>query len=161
MLQFLIIKAETIKRSMIEKYLRNVSFPYAIAEKEIYSAINTCEVCMTSSGTATLETAILQKPMVVIYKTSSLSWLLAKSFIKIPHIAMANVVAGKKVVPECIQFQATGKKIAEELKNIFTNDDKISTIKSELKKVKESLGSSGASQRAAQEILTTIGGITL
>jgi len=62
-------------------------------------------------------------------------------------------LAGKRIVPECVQFQATGTKISEELKNIFTNEPKIAEIKINLKSVKESLGLSGASRRAAEKIL--------
>ena len=67
-----------------------------------------------------------------------------------------NIVAQKKIVPECIQFDATGPKIAKELLAIYQSPHKVSQIKSELQKVRFSLGSSGAGQRAAQEILKTI-----
>ena len=94
--------------------------------------------------------------MVVVYKTSFLTWLLAKSFVKIPYIGLVNVVAGKKIVPECIQFDATPEKVADALKNIFTDEIKIAEIKSQLAKAKSSLGAPGASQKAAQIILKTI-----
>ena len=94
--------------------------------------------------------------MVVVYKTSLLTWILAKLFVKIADIGLVNIVAGERIVPECVQFQATGQKIAQELKNIFTNELKIADIKTNLKSVKESLGPGGASQRAAGEILRTL-----
>ena len=94
--------------------------------------------------------------MVIVYKTSLLTWILAKLVVKIKNIGLVNVVAGKRIVPECVQFQATGSKIAEELKGIFTNELKITEIKTDLKVVKASLGLSGASQRAAEEVLKTI-----
>ncbi|MCK5180673.1 MAG: hypothetical protein KAR32_14170, partial [Candidatus Omnitrophica bacterium] len=71
-------------------------------------------------------------------------------------IGLVNVVAGRRIVPECVQFQATGQKIAEEIKNIFTDELKIADMKTNLRSVKESLGPGGASQRAAGEILKTI-----
>ena len=152
-IQFLILKAPTIPRSSLEHYLEGSALTYRIIEDNTYDGINACNLCMVASGTATLETAILQKPMVIVYKTSLLTWILAKLVVKIKNIGLVNVVAGKRIVPECVQFQATGTIIAKELKNIFTNEPKIAEIKTNLKSVKESLGLSGASQRAAEEIL--------
>ena len=94
--------------------------------------------------------------MVVVYKTSFVTWLLAKLFVKIPFIGLVNVVAGKKIVPECVQFQATEKNIARTLKDIFADETRTAEIKTELEKVKTTLGSPGASQRAAQKILSFI-----
>jgi len=111
---------------------------------------------MVASGTATIVTAILQKPMVVVYKTSNFTYRLAKKFIKIPYIGMVNVVAGKKIVPECIQGDATPQKIAEELQNIFGNEPCIADIKSELHRVKSLLGTPGASKRAAKIIYQSL-----
>ena len=156
MMQFILIKAPTISGELISQHIASLAFSLKVAEDEAYDAINACDVCMVASGTATLETAILQKPMVVIYKTSLLTWLLARLFVKIPDIGLVNVVAGKRIVPECVQFQATGEQIAKELKSIFTDELKIAEIKSELKKVKESLGPGGASERAAKAILKSL-----
>jgi len=152
-IQFLILKAPTIPKSSLDYYLEGSNFTYRIIEDDTYNGINACNLCIVASGTATLEAAILQKPMVIVYKTSLITWILAKLVVKIKNIGLVNIVAGKRIVPECVQFQATGTKIAEELKNIFTNEPKIAEIKIDLKGVKESLGLSGASQRAAEEIL--------
>ncbi len=156
--QFLVIKAPTIAQSSIEKYLQKTSLTCRIVEGNIYDGINASDLCMVASGTATLETAILQKPMVVVYKTSLLTWILAKLFVRIENIGLVNVVAGERIVPECIQFQATGQGIAKELRTIITDELKIADIKASLKVVKESLGTGGASQRAAKEILRAVYG---
>ncbi len=157
MIQYLIIKAPSIDGALIERLTPKLpSFPLRIIYQNNYDAMNACNLCIVTSGTATLETAILQKPMVVIYKTSLLTWTLAKLFVKIPNIGLVNVVAGTKIVPECIQFQATPHNIAHELENIFTDEIKIADIKAELRTVKEILGSIGASRRAAEEIVKVI-----
>ncbi len=155
-IQFLIIKAPTIARSSIKQYLQRNSLTCQIIDDNIHDGVNACELCMVASGTATLETAILQKPMVVVYKTSLLTWILAKLFVKIADIGLVNVVAGRRIVPECVQFQATGRRIAAELKNIFTDELKIADMKTNLRAVKESLGPGGASLRAAGEVLKTL-----
>src|ERR1700752_2467472 len=107
----MIIKAPTIERALIDQYLSPDRNYFKVIENDTYNGINACDICMTASGTATLETAILEKPMVVIYKTSFLTYLLAKMFVKIPDIGLVNVVAGKRIVPECVQYDATPQKI--------------------------------------------------
>jgi lipid-A-disaccharide synthase len=153
MLQFLVIQAPTISDVQIQRF--------TAAQKEIrlktvkgegYNAINASDCCVVASGTATLETALLLKPMVVIYKTSWLTWFLAKLFVKIPNIGLVNVVAGKRIVPECIQNTAIPARIAKELKEIFTNELRVEAIKDELSRVRKSLGSPGANIKAANVI---------
>ena len=140
----------------MKKFTRAWSMPVTIVKKNIYQGIAQCDLCMVASGTATLEVALLNKPMVIVYKTSFLTWLLAKFLIKIPYIGLVNVVAQKKIVPECIQFDATGAKIARELLAIYQSPSKVSQIKAELAKVRSSLGQAGAGKRAAQEVLKEI-----
>jgi lipid-A-disaccharide synthase len=155
-IQFLVMQAPTTPRPSLEDILRETPLTYRIIENATYDGINACDLCVVASGTATLETGMLQKPMVIVYKTSFLTWALAKFFIKIDNIGLVNVVAGKRVVPECVQFQATGKRVARELKTILTNELIIADIKIDLKTVKESLGQRGASGRAAELILKEI-----
>lgn len=158
MMQFVLIKAPTIERRLLDNYLKDISLPIAVAEHDQYSVINACHLCVVASGTATLETAILEKPMVVIYKTSFFTWLLAKLFIKIPDIGLVNVVAQKRIVPECVQYQATPKNVAVELEKIFTDETRIAEIKIELKNMRRQLDQGGASDRAAGEILSVLSG---
>ena len=155
-LQFVLMQASSVSKSLIEKFTSRCSLPLKIIQDQTYDAINASNLCMVTSGTATLETAILQKPMIVVYKTSLLTWLLAKFLIKIPYIGLVNVVAGKKIVPECIQFEATPQKIAQEINLICTDERKMTEIKSELQKVKASLGNPGASRRAAEAVVKVL-----
>ncbi len=166
MLQCLIMKAPGIdvgnpsnnekpENSTSEAKKKSPSF-FKIIENNTYNAINACDACMVTSGTATLETAVLQKPMVVMYKTSFLTWVIAKLLIKIPNIGLVNVVAGKRIVPECVQFDATGEKIATEIKRILSDDLKRNEIRRNLIAVKDSLGPGGAADRAAGKILAIL-----
>lgn len=155
-IQFLLIKAPTIPHALIEEYVMHTSTPIVIGKNNIYDNISACDVCMVTSGTATLETALLGKPMVVIYRTSFFTWLLARALVKIPNIGLVNVVAGDRIVPECVQYHANGGNIAAEMEKMFTDEIVLADIKKKLKKVKESLGASGASHRAAQKIITLI-----
>jgi lipid-A-disaccharide synthase len=112
------------------------------------------DAAMVASGTATLETALLKKPMVIIYKTSWLTYTLAKLVIKIPYIGLVNVVAGKKIVEELIQNEANPSRIANAIQAALHDQQ----IKDELAAVRISLGTSGASLRAAHVILDKIRG---
>ncbi len=156
MLQFVILKAPSIERSTIEDMTRNIPIHFNIIEDHIYDGINVCDICLVTSGTATLETAILGKPMVVMYKTSWSTWALAKLVVKIPHISLVNVVAQKEVVPEFIQHDANPKDLADALQAIFTNEIRIAEMKRELKAMTESLGTSPATLKAAEAIFKTI-----
>jgi len=151
--QFLLLKAPNLDPVLFEKFLTNRQLPLKILTGHFHNGLNACDICMVASGTATLETALLLKPMVVIYKTSYLTFVLAKALIKIPYIGLVNVVAGKKIVPECIQDDANGIKIAGELKKIYQNPSEFDRMRQDLEKVKSSLGEGGASVRAAKNIL--------
>ncbi len=151
--QFLVFQAPTIHPDFLNQYLEDCALPLKIMTDKIYDGIHACDFCLVASGAATLETAILQKPMVVIYKTSLLTWALAKILIKIPYIGLVNVVAGKKIVPECIQFTATARNIGAQAIGILSDPQRLVQIKRDLAQVKENLGSPGASLRAAEKIV--------
>jgi lipid-A-disaccharide synthase len=150
--QFLLMKAPTIKKEVLENYLPS-SLPIKIFEGNSYDGINAAQAVIVASGTATLETALLEKPMVVIYKTSWITYAIAKAVIKIPYIGLVNVVAGKKIVPELIQNDCNANYLMHAVTTVLYDAPMID----QLKKVKTALGASGASQRAAQVVLDTIG----
>jgi lipid-A-disaccharide synthase len=157
-LQFLLPQAPTIDRTLLDQYIQPSGLPIKIIENQTYDCINACDICLVASGTATLETALLEKPMVVVYKTSLVTWLIGKNVVKIPRISLVNIMAGKCVVPELLQFQATAPRLAKALKDIFTDDKRRDEMKAELRSIKKSFGTQKASQRAAQEILKFIHG---
>jgi lipid-A-disaccharide synthase len=111
------------------------------------------EAVVVASGTATLEAALAEVPMVVVYRTSLLTYLAAKAVIRVPHVAMVNVIAGNEVVPEYVQYRATPPRIARDMVELLRNDQRRATMREELRKVREQLGPSGATDRAAQAIL--------
>ena len=156
MLQFILIKSPTLPQHFYDSCLSEEKLPLRVVEGYNYAAIKASDVCLVASGTATLETAILEKPMVIMYKTSALTYLLAKMFVHIPDIGLVNIVAQKRIVPECVQKEAHPKRLAEELRSIFTDETKISAVKSDLRKVRQSLGGSGAAEAAADSVLNTL-----
>jgi lipid-A-disaccharide synthase len=144
--------ASTIKKEKVEIILGQFKSKVEIVENLTYDLMKHSDLLLVASGTATLESAILGTPFLVLYKTGFWTYLLAKSLVNIPNIALANVVAGKKIVPEYIQNKAVPKDIAEEMYDILTNKPRYKSIQNELSLVKEKIGEVGASKRAAQII---------
>src|SRR5208283_3816665 len=112
--QCLLLRASSIPLALIESILNGnpKHIPIKIYNGPTYDGINAMDAAIVASGTATLECALLGKPMVIIYKTSWLTYAVARSVIKIPYIGLVNIVAGKKVAEELIQNQANAAKIA-------------------------------------------------
>ena len=122
-----------------------------------YEILSASDILITVSGTITVEAALFQTPMVVIYKVPLLTELVFRPLVKTPFYAMVNIIAGKKVVPELIQQNCTPGKIAEQAINLLDKDAR-NRMRHELGQVKAKLGAPGASQRAAEiisKILTT------
>jgi len=124
-----------------------------IMRDENYEIRKTLNFCISSSGTATLENALLEIPMVVIYKTSFITYYLAKLLIKVKNIAMANILAGGEVVPELVQKDATPEKISRVINGWIKNPAGIDAVKSELKKIRSKLGETSAIEKGAKEIV--------
>jgi lipid-A-disaccharide synthase len=151
--QFILLKSLTIPLELIEDGLSSYKhLPLKIYDGHTYDGINAMDAVIVASGTATLECALLKKPMVIIYKTSWITYAIAKALIKIPYIGLVNVVAGKKVAEELIQNDATAARIANALEAALHDHQVID----ELAAVKTSLGEPGASLRAARVILSVI-----
>jgi len=108
---------------------------------------------ITASGTATLEAACLGVPMVILYKTHITTYLLAHILVKLPYVGLPNILGGKRIVPELLQFKATEKNISNVCLDLLCNSDKITNMRKELKKAVEKLGPPGATEKAAKVVV--------
>ena len=151
--QFVIAKSPQVNWDIYSRKIRRMNIDLKIIEGKTYDCLNIADFCLVASGTATLETAIMQKPFLIIYKMDLLNYLLYRPQIKVAYIGMVNIVAGRKIIPEFIQFQADPKKISDTVLEILANPLKIQKMKNDLAQVKSSLGDKGASLRAAQIIV--------
>ena len=113
----------------------------------------TLDVAICSSGTATLENALLGVPMVVIYKLSWPTYAIARAIVTVKEIAMANVLAGRRIVPELIQGEATPARVAAEAVAILDDGGRAAQMRSDLAALRGTLGEPGAVNRAAEAIL--------
>ena len=111
------------------------------------------DVVITASGTATIQATLHERPMVVVYRLSPLTYRLGKPFLKVDTYAMPNLVAGRRVVPELIQDAFTPEGVAEEAIGLLTNPERHAAMCEALRGVRGQLGSSGASGRAAAAVL--------
>lgn len=116
------------------------------------------DVAIVASGTATVQAALHERPMVVVYRLSPMTYRLGKPFVKVDTYAMANLVAGERVVPELIQDDFTEERTAEEVGRLLTDRSLHAQTRHGLARVRERLGAGGASGRAADAILAVARG---
>jgi len=121
-----------------------------------YQSRTTLDAAICSSGTATLENALLGIPMVVIYKLSWVTYLIARAIVTVKQIAMANVLAGRVIVPELIQHHATAARVAAEVAAILDDPARAARMRADLLALRDTLGEHGATDRAAQVILADL-----
>ncbi|MFA4842605.1 MAG: lipid-A-disaccharide synthase [Candidatus Omnitrophota bacterium] len=150
--QFLIAKSTQVDLGLYQDKIKGVNLDLRVIEGETYDCLNTADFALVASGTATLETAIMQKPFAVIYKMGLLNYLLYRPQVKLPYIGMVNIVAGKLIVPEFIQFKARPEYIAKFMIETLLSPEKLRSLQQELSSVKVLLGEKGASLRAAKII---------
>lgn len=157
-LQFIIAKSPHLDSAIYDKILRTAAIDARMLEGKTRDCLNIADFCLVASGTATLETAIMQKPFVIIYKMGLLNYLLYRPQVRIPYIGMVNIAAGRKIIPEFIQFNATPRRIADEAVSILRNPAELNRIQQDLAAVRASLGETGAAGRAAKILIDTMNG---
>jgi len=150
--QFIIAKHPGLSEKLFQKYLDKYQVDFRIVDDRVYDALNISNFAIVKSGTATLETAILGVPMIIVYRTSFLTWLVSKHVIKLPYIGMVNVMANRKIAKEFLQYDAIPKNMANEIVATLRDKQKYDSLKGELNKIKNMLGAPGASKRGANVI---------
>jgi lipid-A-disaccharide synthase len=127
--------------------------PVNVVEGETYNALAAADAAIVSSGTATVETALLDTPMVVVYRVSALTATLAKPLVRTPFFAMVNLIAERQAVPELVQDDFTPDRVAYETLRILQDPNTRNSVKTGLAEVRRRLGPPGAVDRAADQIL--------
>lgn len=150
-----IIQAPTIDRSELEAIIKQCGVDVPIVAHDGGVNVAAADVSLSSSGTATLESAVLGTPVVVMYRLSRATYALAKHLVRLPYFSLVNIVAGKEIVPELIQDEVNGARIADEVRKLVEPSHYAKTCE-ELEIVRGKLGTPGASRRAAEEIITMV-----
>ena len=152
--QFIVACAPTLPDSMLVPFIAGMSRPIpALVRDRTDDVLAACDVVITASGTATVQAALHERPMVVVYKLSSLTYRLGKPFVKVSTYAMPNLVAGRTIVPELIQDDFMPDRVADETLSFLTDHEKHARTREALRRVREALGPPGASGRSAEAIL--------
>lgn len=157
-LQFILPQAASIADDLLEAYLQQAAVKITVIKNQPYDVMQCCDAVMTTSGTATLEIALLTVPMVIAYKLAPITYRLGRWLVKTPFIGLPNIVAGKSIVKEFIQHEATAENLAAEIRHILADDAYADDMKANLNRVKCVLGQGGASKNMAElalELLST------
>jgi lipid-A-disaccharide synthase len=141
--------ASTVDVEIVKPYLEDARVDIMLHSGNTREVLRACDLALIASGTATLEAAITGTPMVILYRLSVLTYLLGKLLAKVSHIGLVNLVAGRQIVPELIQGDATDTRLAEEGLCLLEDAARREEMKEDLRLVREQLGQGGASERVA------------
>ena len=154
-LQFVIPLAPGVSRATLSSRMNSISVPVTVVEGFTYDVMNLCELLITASGTATLEAAILGKPMIIIYKVSFSTYWIGRALVRVNHIGLPNLVAEKKIALELIQKDVHPQRIVEEAFRILRDPLLSRKMTESMGEVRHKLGEPGAAERAAR-IVTSL-----
>jgi lipid-A-disaccharide synthase len=157
-LQFVIPLAPAISEEEARPFIETIPIEVRMVKGFVYDVMNLSELLLLASGTATLEAAILEKPMVILYKVSFLSYWIGRGLIRVRHIGLVNLLAGQEIVKELIQKEATPEKMAKEALRLLKDQTFYQRVVTSLRAVRKNLGEPGAAQRAAQIVLSLLKG---
>ena len=142
--------ADDFLQEVIPAGLKNWVMP---VRGSLSTSLRSAFFAIVASGTATLETALAEVPMVVVYRVGQLSYAIGKKLISVPHISLVNLIAGREVVPELIQDEVNAKNICLRVQEIIDHQDNFDQVVQDLKEVKTLLGPAGGAERAAREVV--------
>ena len=148
--QFLLFQAATVQDEDIADALVGCPVQLRVIKGQDYDALQCCEAVVTVSGTATLEVALMGVPMVIVYRLSPISYWLGRLLVKVPFIGLPNILAGKSVVKEFIQAEATAANIAGEVGRILDDAAYASRMRNELGRMRALLGERDGSVELAR-----------
>jgi len=156
--QFLLAQASTIHDHVLESLLQRSPLSVKIVKEQASEVMAAADLALVASGTATLQAAVIGTPLILVYRTSALTFWLAFFLIRVRWIGLVNLVAERTVVPELIQAEATGQRLYEESLRLLEDRFAYDEMKRGLAKVRAALGQPGASTRAAEVVLTACRG---
>ena len=154
--QFLVARAPALEDALFAPldHLRLTHVPVGVLSNAADDVLAACDLVITASGTATVQSALHQRPMVIVYRVSPMTYALLKPFVQVASYGMVNLVAGRPVVKELIQDGCTPEAIAGEARSLLIDRERANRMRSDLAEVVRKLGGPGASERAAAAVLS-------
>ena len=154
--QFVIARAPNLASSLFASLAS--SNGVAIVEGRADDVLNACDVVVTASGTATVQAALHQRPMVIVYRLSPLTYLLGRRFVTLDTFGMVNLVSGRRIVPELMQDDFTPQRVGEEVRSLLSDGARAEAMRADLRDMRSRLGDPGATRRAAAAVLAVARG---
>ena len=151
--QFLLAQAPSVDDTLLHSLLQRCPVPVTVVKDQASEAMAASDLLLVASGTATLQAAIVGTPMILLYKTTLPTYWIARCLVRVKWIGLVNLVAGRSIVPELIQDEATTERLWQEARRLLTDRQGYNAMKHELRLVRDSLGEPGASRRAAEVML--------
>lgn len=153
-LGLVLAQARSVSESWLNGPIRASGLPVAIARDQANEVMAASDLLLVASGTATLQAAIVGTPMIITYRTSWVGWQIAKRLVRVQWAGLANLVAGREIIPELIQSNATVDRMVSEALRLLRDRPAWERMRGELRAVRDALGTPGASRRAAQVVLS-------
>ena len=153
--QFLVARAPNVPDSYFAPF-QGAGLPLRVVEGATDDVLAASDAVVTASGTATVQAALHGKPMVVVYRLSPVTYKLGKPLVRVSMFSMVNLVAGERIIKELIQDDCTPEGVANETVDLLLNKERVADMQEQLAIVREKLGGSGASERAADAILDVV-----
>jgi len=150
--QFVLKLSDNIDREEIKEYFKGHFSPVKILTQDGYEAMAYSDLVLSACGTANLETALLETPLISFYRISPLSYITGKKLVKIRHFSIVNIISGKEVIPELIQKNFNPESIFEKASQILDSSEIRNKMITEFKKIKQELGDKDAASNAAKEL---------
>ncbi len=151
--EFLLPLSHTVSRDLVQEQVEESGLPVRIVSGAAHRCMGASDALIVASGTATMEAAIVGTPMVVVYRTSTITYLLARLLVDIPHISWPTILMEKRIVPELLQDEAEPEAIARLVLLMLDNESLSSEIRKNLAEARDKLGSPGALMRTAELVL--------
>lgn len=155
-LQIVVAPASTADVRHIESGIRKHAPTVSVIRGSTREVMKYADLLLIASGTATLEAACYGTPSLILYKVGLLTWLVARLLVKVPHIGLVNIIAGREIVPEFIQFDATPSNVVSEALILLKDAERRQETRSLMADVREKLGTKGASAKAARIALDMV-----
>jgi lipid-A-disaccharide synthase len=157
--QAVVALSPLVSKSWVEEKIREYGLVARAVQGHTHHVIRASRLAVVASGTATLEIALLETPMVVVYRASWISYALGRLLVRVKHIALVNILAGERIVPELLQNDLTSTNIRDHVLGLWRDEGARQEMVERLRLVGESLGSRRASQRAARMVLDMMRGL--
>jgi lipid-A-disaccharide synthase len=155
-IKFFLPVATGIDKKYLEEKINEYGLTVKLCETKTYDLMNCCDFAIATSGTVTLEAALMGLPSIVLYKMSAITYRIAKIFVKIKYFSLPNILVDKQVLPELLQDEVNGENIARIARDLYKDTESAKKVKEELLMVKEKLGSPGVADKTAELILQTV-----